>query len=222
MSTVMTNGAMRPRPAKTAATVTPARATYHHGDLAHALVDVATELVRRDGGDGFSLRAAAKELGVDPAAAYRHFADKDGLLRAVAVNGFVALATSMQDRIACATDAVGRFAAVGEAYVDFAVREPALFRLMFSGAPIASAEVVGVARSPSRILTDSIDELHAAGLSSVDRAGDALLAWSAVHGLAFLILDGRLGPGPHEGAIASVVEGVLAALAARARSGEHR
>jgi AcrR family transcriptional regulator len=215
MSTVMTNKAMSPsRSVKTGQKAVVPRATYHHGDLAHALVDIATVLVRRDGGEGFSLRAAAKELGVDPAAAYRHFADKDALLRAVAVNGFGALAASMEVGVARALDAGGRFAAVGHAYVDFAVREPALFRLMFAGAVIAPAEVSGVARAPSRILTDSIDELRAAGLCNVEPAGAALHAWSAVHGLAFLILDARLGPGPHDGAIASVVAGVMTAFAA--------
>lgn len=196
----------------------PVRATYHHGDLAHALVDVATTLVRRGGADGFSLRAAAKELGVDPAAAYRHFEDKEALLRAVAVNGFVALAETMEAGVARADDAAGRLAAVGGAYVDFAVGEPALFRLMFAGAVVAPAEVSGVARSPSRILSDSIEALHAEGLCTIDLPGAALLAWSAVHGLAFLIIDGRLGPGRHEGATASVVQGVLAALAPRSRT----
>jgi AcrR family transcriptional regulator len=193
------------------------RASYHHGDLAHALVDVATILVRRAGADGFSLRAAAKELGVDPAAAYRHFEDKEALLRAVAVKGFVALAERMEAGVARAEAAAHRFAAVGSAYVDFATSEPALFRLMFAGAVVAPTEVSGVARSPSRILMDGIEELQAEGFCTVDPQSAALLAWSAVHGLAFLIIDGRLGPGPHHAVTASVVQGVLAACAPRSQ-----
>jgi len=224
MSTVMTKSTMiRTRIAKKSvkARPPPPRATYHHGDLSHALIDVATALVRRSGGEAFSLRAAAKELGVDPAAAYRHFEDKEALLRAVAVRGFAALSDSMEAGVARAADTASRFAAVGAAYVDFAVREPSLFRLMFAGAKIAPAEVTevtevtgvtSVVRSPYQILTDTIDELRRDGLCTVDRAGAALVAWSAVHGLAFLILDGRLGPGHHDGAVAVVVHGVLAAL----------
>jgi len=221
MSTVMTKSTMiRTRIAKKSvkARPPPPRATYHHGDLSHALIDVATALVRRSGGEAFSLRAAAKELGVDPAAAYRHFEDKEALLRAVAVRGFAALSDSMEAGVARAADTASRFAAVGAAYVEFAVLEPSLFRLMFAGAKVAPAEFTGgtggtsVVRFPYQILTDSIDELRRDGLCTVDRAGAALVAWSAVHGLAFLILDGRLGPGHHDGAVAVVVHGVLAAL----------
>ncbi|HEY6106105.1 MAG TPA: helix-turn-helix domain-containing protein, partial [Anaeromyxobacteraceae bacterium] len=65
----------------------PMRVSYHHGDLRHALVEAAVRLVAERGVQGFSLREAAREVSVSPAAAYRHFEDKAALLGAVALDG---------------------------------------------------------------------------------------------------------------------------------------
>ncbi|HET8576665.1 MAG TPA: helix-turn-helix domain-containing protein, partial [Methylomirabilota bacterium] len=104
-----------PRPARRR------RGRYHHGDLPRALVAAAVSLVEREGVDALTLRGAARKAGVSQAAPYRHFADKQALLAAVAEEGFKALSEAMRRASAPHEgDPLGRFRALGEAYVEFA------------------------------------------------------------------------------------------------------
>src|SRR5689334_8708216 len=119
-------------------TSAPNRASYHHGDLRNALLQTALRLVAERGPEGFSLREAAREVGVSPSAAYRHFADKEALLYALALDGHARLANAMEralGRVAgergTAAHAAAALNAIGEAYVEFAVRHPSHFRVMF-------------------------------------------------------------------------------------------
>ena len=133
---------------------------YHHGDLRNALVASAVRLIEASGTSSFSLREAAREVGVSANAAYRHFDDKSALMTAVAAFGFRQLATQMVGAMASAAGgrakgpaSVARFKAVGRAYVEFAVAHPELFRVMFGecGAECRKAEPTGVAPAlPSR------------------------------------------------------------------------
>ncbi len=107
------------------------KATYHHGDLESALVAVALERVRRGGAENFSLREAAREVGVTPGAAYNHFTDKDQLLAAVGAEAQKLLARRTLKATAGLSGAK-RVEAVGRAYIEFASAEPRLFRLAFS------------------------------------------------------------------------------------------
>src|SRR5512136_65494 len=116
----------------------PSKAPYHHGDLRHALLEAALDLVTARGVEAFSLREAAREVGVSPAAAYRHFADKDALLAALALEAFARLGQAMERAVSRAPGEAGSkahaaavFLAVGPAYVEFAVQHPAQFRVMF-------------------------------------------------------------------------------------------
>jgi AcrR family transcriptional regulator len=173
----------------------PARATYHHGDLPRVLRETARALVSEHGSEGFSLRAAAKQAGVDPAAVYRHYADKQALLRAIAREGFVELAAAMEASLARRRTPESRLIAVGEAYVRFAVAEPELFFLMFGRSGVATSDVEAEApggRSPYKILLDCLVELEAAGKSELPAQRASLGAWSAVHGLAHLVIEGRI------------------------------
>lgn len=180
------------------------RASYHHGDLRNALLEASLALVAKKGVEAFSLREAARAVGVSPAAAYRHFADKDALLSALAEVGTARLAQGMERAIARAPGRPGSpehaaavFGAVGLAYVEFAVQHPAHFRVMFGpwcdrtkGIPSC---VEGEPREPYRILIDSLDALVAAGaVTAQARAGAELASWAFVHGLASLIVDGVL------------------------------
>ncbi|WP_207388044.1 TetR/AcrR family transcriptional regulator [Hylemonella gracilis] len=95
---------------------------YHHGDLRRALVDATIELLREQGLEGFSLRAAARVAGVSHAAPAHHFGDARGLLTACAADGFERLADAMQARVRGAgEDARVRAQALGAAYIDFAL-----------------------------------------------------------------------------------------------------
>ncbi|MCU1537884.1 MAG: transcriptional regulator, TetR family [Humibacillus sp.] len=187
------------------------RATYHHGDLRRALLDAGTDLAREGGPAKVVLREATRRAGVSANAAYRHFVDRDALLDEV-----VSIAQSLAaDVIAAMMDAVpagmppadlsrARFRAVGIGYLRFAVQEPGLFRTAFA-VPIdlsrsASADAAGAAgRTPFQLLTDALDAMAAAGaLPPEERPGAEILAWSAVHGLAMLALEGPLRDLPAE------------------------
>jgi AcrR family transcriptional regulator len=162
--------------------------TYHHGDLRSALVALALERVRRGGPESFSLREAARDAGVTSGAAYKHFADKDELLAAVAAEALALLAKRTQK---ATSDLKGkeRLHAAAMAYIDFASAEPRLFRLAFSRFG-----------SDSRAETDGIpgsfDQLRIAVAGVQTDPGkpvdpDTLsLAWAVAHGIASLISDG--------------------------------
>jgi AcrR family transcriptional regulator len=157
--------------------------SYHHGDLPSALV-AAGEALLDEGGDGaFSLREAARRAGVSPAAAYRHFPDKEALLARIALRGFAEFGEALRQAAAAAPD--GPLDAMGIAYVDFALARPARFRLMFGPLTArASARDAGLAAARNA----AFEALSA-------RAGSrpaSLRAWGLVHGLAMLLLDGAL------------------------------
>src|SRR6202140_2872056 len=106
------------------------KATYHHGDLRAALVRAAIELLDERGETELSLRAVARRAGVSPAAPYRHYADREALVSAVAAVGYRELA----GRLAAAhpsPSSPAQLASVAVAYVEFALDRPALFRIMF-------------------------------------------------------------------------------------------
>ena len=169
--------------------------TYHHGNLPDALIREALALIDEKGVEGFSMREAARNVGVDPAAAYRHFEDKSTLLAAVARQGFSRLAREMEHGQQNKAGAAERFRAVGFAYVNFAATHRAQFRVMFGpyGAGRSDGlEVRGVGArglTPYEILVEGLSELKRAGLLSVEIGQAALPAWSMVHGLSMLVVD---------------------------------
>ncbi|MFW6690761.1 WHG domain-containing protein [Streptomyces sp. MAR4 CNX-425] len=192
-----------------------AKAGYHHGDLRNALVEAAAELARGGGPEAVVLREAARRVGVSPTAAYRHFDGQADLLQAVKDDGQRRLAESMEAVIAEAGPPPGgdpadaaraRLMALGLGYVRFAVGEPGMYRTAFCrvGAEHekwtregGAAELrPGDARS-FRLLVGAMDALDAAGVMRPgSRTGAEFAAWSAVHGLAMLILDGPLHDAP--------------------------
>lgn len=183
----------------------PRRSTYRHGDLYRALVEAGTELARAGGPDAVVLREATRRAGVAPNAAYRHFADRQALLQAVCSAAQAELAVAIESELATvprhddpASTARARYRAVGAGYLHFAQAEPGLFRTAFS-VPADLQDATSPARAgtsgltPFQLLATSLDELAEAGqLPPERRAGGEFLAWSAVHGLAVLLIDGPL------------------------------
>jgi AcrR family transcriptional regulator len=193
----------------------PARSTYRHGDLRRALLEAGIELARGGGPDAVVLREATRRAGVVPNAAYRHFASRQELLQAVRASALVAVAVAMETELAAlrpgqsqADFARASLRAVGTGYLKFAQAETGLFRTAFSvledGA--AAADVSAAAgRSglgPFQLLGGALDKMVEAGvLPAARRPGAEFLAWSAVHGIAMLVLDGplrRLAPELHD------------------------
>ncbi|QBK03387.1 TetR/AcrR family transcriptional regulator [Hylemonella gracilis] len=166
---------------------------YHHGDLRRALVDATIELLREQGLEGFSLRAAARVAGVSHAAPAHHFGDARGLLTACAADGFERLADAMQARVRGAgEDARVRAQALGAAYIDFALGHRALFQLMFRRDRLdpEDAALQAAGRRTGDALRQVYSELIAArGLPPAELGERILLAWSFAHGYATLVLE---------------------------------
>jgi AcrR family transcriptional regulator len=189
------------------------RATYHHGDLPRALVASSVRLIAAHGVDGFSLRAAARDAGVNPAAVYRHFADRSELLAAVAATGFAQLTDRMAAAMGRAEGPEGRFTATGAAYVHFAQANPEFFRAMFGPHGSGAAHGGGVEPSAYGLLVGALEELAAAGLVAGPVEAATLTAWAAVHGLAVLLVDRATTPVDVDAAVGHLTRTVLRGLA---------
>ncbi|MFF2507570.1 TetR/AcrR family transcriptional regulator [Streptomyces sp. NPDC058067] len=161
---------------------------YHHGDLRAACLRAARELLEEDGSAGLSLRAVARRAGVSATAPYRHYADRDALVSAVAAEGYRELA----EQLAAAHPAPSTpddLAAVAVVYVRFALEHPALFRAMFAE-PCDPASEERVAATV--VITEYVRGIVRNAFPSADPEALATTVWALVHGLAFLHLDGKL------------------------------
>ncbi|HXA30004.1 MAG TPA: TetR/AcrR family transcriptional regulator [Candidatus Angelobacter sp.] len=164
------------------------KATYHHGDLRAALLRAAMELLEESGASALSLRAVARCAGVSPAAPYRHYADREALVSAVAAVGYRELA----ERLAAAHPAPStpeELARVAVAYVQFALERPALFRIMFGEPCDADDEE---RRAATAAVSHYVRAIVERTFPQADAEALATAIWALVHGLAFLHLDGKL------------------------------
>lgn len=161
---------------------------YHHGDLKRALLEAAFEMLDAEGTDGLGLRELARKVGVSPAAPYRHFRSRQALLEAVAIEGFKRFSAMMEAKQAHTAEPQ-QLVAMAEAYVRFALVQPALFRLMFS------QQVDKRANKPlHQAAVDAYASLAKAAAREVPEAPSegAVIAWAFVHGLSMLLLDDQL------------------------------
>lgn len=177
------------------------RDAYQHGDLRHALIQAGLKLLGEGGAGALSLRAAAELAGVSHAAPYRHFQDKDALLSAIAEEGFRQLTARIRQEMAgCqGADMMIRLRAAAVGYVLFAIENPASFRLVFGGA-LEKGEVPPSLKAAGEEAYHTLRDLVAEGIGAGRLRGrDAdtvsLTAWSLVHGLANLVIDGMVEPG---------------------------
>lgn len=165
---------------------------YHHGDLRNALIEAGLSALEAQDASELSLRALARDLGVSANAVYRHFADKEALLGALATEGFHRFARAQH---AAESRAAVDPTATGLSYVRFAQQHPALFRLMFgrlTGAS-ANAELQAAARAAFlQLLEHSRPAGHTGPIDEATMLR-ALARWSLVHGLSHLLLEGQLG-----------------------------
>ena len=187
------------------------RSTYRHGDLRRALLDAGIELARQGGPDAVVLREATRRAGVAPNAAYRHFANREDLLGAVRAAAVAAAARSMEAELAQVPttgtpteQAQAKVRAVGAGYLRFAHAETGLFRTAFGGQfgvdrEPDPAKEGATGLNPFQHLCAALDDLVAAGaLPPARRPGAEYLAWSTVHGMALLSIDGPLRGTPQD------------------------
>ncbi len=173
------------------------RQTYHHGNLAESLLNAVDEIASQFGLEAVTLRGCAKLVGVSPSSAFRHYSDKRSLLTAFATRALSQLADALgaakHDADAQGSDA---FTAVGQAYIRFALTKPAFFRAMWREETIYSNDDDYVAAANS--LEAHLKGGFAATIEDQDPtslSAQELLAWSSVHGLANLFVDGPVGNG---------------------------
>lgn len=166
---------------------------YHHGNLRETLLLSGLALMEATGDTAFSLRELSRQVGVSANAAYRHFASKDDLLTAIAVYGFQQLVSTQAQAVQDNSNPRDGFLMAGISYVSFARRHPALFRLMFGRFAVthrndelsAAAQLAyeGMRYSAALALNKALDDPQLMVL--------ATQAWSLVHGLSHLIIDGQ-------------------------------
>jgi len=167
------------------------RQAYHHGDLRESLLDAAMAEVELNGPEGVSLSALAKGLGVSQAAPYRHFADRDDLLTAVAARGFDSFSATLLKTMAIpsARSPIGRFA---HAYLQHGVERIGLYRLMYGSRLVDKSKVGSPLQvSAERGFLGLLDILGSAE-ALPEREFIALKLWVALHGVVMLVDQGFL------------------------------
>jgi AcrR family transcriptional regulator len=170
---------------------------YHHGDLKNALIEAGVDILTTEGVHELSLRKVAARAGVSHAAPYAHFADKQALIAAISTEGF----RRLYERVRAAAelsnhDPRQQFIETAWAYVQFALDDPAHFKVMFSGALKQEKdypEFVELSQKNFRSVVTLVERCQAAGLLQPGPADElAISVWSLVHGFIALILDDQV------------------------------
>jgi AcrR family transcriptional regulator len=164
---------------------------YHHGDLRNALLDAGSAVAHDVGADALSLREVARRAGVSHTAAYNHFADKNDLLRGLAIRAFDELAIELE----AATSAGGPpLEEIAVTYLRFAFAHAAEFRFMFQRSlcmPEGVYDPLEVAQRESQaVLRREIVRLQSSReLRPADPDDVLLTVWSQVHGITTIVLE---------------------------------
>ena len=154
---------------------------YHHGDLRNALLESARKILEEESLARLSLRAVARRAGVSHAAPYRHFPNHEALLVELATEGFIELRKELRDSVSAGDSEPDRIAKIGAAYMRFVAKRPAVARLMF-GSQLPNRDKFPALGQAADAIGEEIGKaLHDSALG--------LAVWSAVHGLAMLVLE---------------------------------
>lgn len=167
-------------------------------DFRERLCEAAERLFAEKGPDAVTMRQLAAELGVSPMTPYRYFRDKDDILAAVRANGFNRFAEALEAARDRAETPRAKGAAVGEAYLDFALEHPHTYKLMFDLDQPHEAdypELVAAGRRARQTMTGYVDDQVGAGLLKGDPETIGQMFWAATHGAVVLELAGKLPPG---------------------------
>lgn len=191
------------------------RNSYHHGHLAESLLDAVDEIATQFGLEAVTLRACAKLVGVSPSSAFRHYTDKRALLTAFAARALKQLSDALGDAKKQAdAEEENAFSAVCLAYISFALDKPAFFRAMWREETIYSNDEQYVAAA--NLLSAHLKAGFAKTIADEDPnafSPEELLAWSSVHGLAGLFVDGPVGKGLGTSEKLDVARGMIKTMA---------
>ena len=198
---------------------------YHHGDLRAALLAEAAVMIAEGGTGSVTMREIGRRLGVSRAAAYRHFANKTALLVAVAAAGFSRLKYRLQAVDAGAPrSSLEQFRRMGEEYVRFALENPAHYRLMYGKEALTREDVPELREAAIALFEQLVVVFQAhqrsGGIKRQDPQAQAYVAWSAVHGLASLVIEGQIhSAGDIDALIRQTTRTVLDGMRVRRRGG---
>lgn len=190
---------------------------YHHGDLRRALIDTALAMLAADQNWTFTLREVARRTGVSHAAPYKHFRDKEALLRELARIGFVRLEKTMIEAMRPDLPSTrAQFMAAAQAYIGYACQNPGLYRLMFSSDAdkTIDPQLHDAAMSTFGILLRLLENGQRDGsFRAVAMSAQAAASWGQVHGLAMLaisnqLLEEKVGSAPVPAALDVLLDGI--------------
>jgi AcrR family transcriptional regulator len=168
---------------------------YHHGNLRQALIHAALDLVAEHGARGFTLREVARKVGVSHNAPYRHFADRERLMAAIAIEGFHKLSESVAEAAAKRTHPMEKLIGGATGYLTFATRFPAHYEVMFGAAGSGEPDpgLIEAGEAAFLLLIDGVRQCQKANvIRFADARQGARLMWSLLHGIASLHNTGRL------------------------------
>jgi AcrR family transcriptional regulator len=168
-------------------------AAYHHGDLRNALIEAGLEILAQEGANALSLREVARKAGVSHAAPYRHFADKEALIAAIAAEVGSKLTPYLLKAIARFPDDYhAQFLEMGWAYVLFGLENPNQWKVLFSS--FTTSENIPF-REAFELLVDTIRKGQEAGVFVTGNPFSlAMATWAMVHGLAVLMIENSIIP----------------------------
>jgi len=166
--------------------------TYHHGDLKRVLLEVAIYLLKKEGYQSLSLRKIAKLAGVSQSAPYRHYNDLEELYADIASEGFKLLTTKLKKvKTRYSKYPLLQFRESGIAYVEFAIKNPDLFQIMYGNQILSHSKYEFLIQSEEEaflILKNILMECKEQGLiKTIEIEQASMSAWTMVHGLAVLL-----------------------------------
>ncbi|WP_108399048.1 TetR/AcrR family transcriptional regulator [Devosia submarina] len=171
-------------------------APYHHGSLREALLSAAEKILQREGINALTLRATAREAGVSHTAPAHHFKDLTGLVSALAASGFARLHDFARAE-ASAAETKDQLVAHARGYIAFARAHPGLYKLMFRSERLDwdQPDLASAAEDAYSLLTPASEAPLAHDRPGQRSIADTMARWSYLHGLAMLLIDGRLSAG---------------------------
>ncbi|WP_454725839.1 MULTISPECIES: TetR/AcrR family transcriptional regulator [Cupriavidus] len=182
----------------TNATTPPPRQSYHHGNLREEMIRCGREILANEGVHGLTLRSAARLAGVSHGAPRNQFADKEGLLAAIAADGFRELVAIRRARMSPDMTAEAKLLTVMDGYIEFAVRHPALFYLMFGPQIVGKEnypELLEAGAASYQLLYGAVQDYF--GENGLAAQFDDMMvrcAWSAMHGVSMFFSAKPTGP----------------------------
>jgi AcrR family transcriptional regulator len=157
------------------------------------LEEAALSLVAESGPRGFTLAEASRRAGVSVAAPYKHYADRDALLAALALRGYAEQARRFKDAVAQASEPIEQLACFASAYVLFAVQERALFEITFA-AGLDKSRYPELARAGNEVMAVLTAPASRLRPTPADASELVLSVAATAHGLAVFLLEGVFGP----------------------------